>query len=210
MILYNTNHKTDLCYLFEKYGADKCPSIRHSYSPIYHQLLCGYQNLSLNILEIGIGNAALMKPIVGDAYVLGASLKAWRDYFFNSQIYGIDIEGSSLFVEERIKTYLVNQVSQKEIDDFIATIILETNNPLFKFNIIIDDGSHVISDMACSLKFFYNYLDHQGLYIIEDINKYYLDELLDHDYLKNNFNISYFHQGPLEDDCFIVAKKKLI
>ena len=37
-----------------------------------------------------------------------------------------------------------------------------------KFNIIIDDGSHLLSDQLFSLNYFYKYLTKGGYYIIED------------------------------------------
>ena len=37
-----------------------------------------------------------------------------------------------------------------------------------KFDIIIDDGSHLLSDQLFSLNYFYKYLTNDGYYIIED------------------------------------------
>jgi hypothetical protein len=203
------NSKTELCVLFEKYGADKCPSIRHDYSLIYHRLLSDYRNKSLNILEIGIGNFHLMKTIVGETYLPGASLRAWRDYFSNSTIYGIDIDPSTLFNnEERIKTYCVNQACNKSLNGFIESVILENQNDNFKFDIVIDDGSHKISDFIYSLQYLYKYFKSDGLYIIEDIYKNDLSQILKNNYLNAQFDVVYSHMGWLEDDCFIALKKK--
>jgi hypothetical protein len=75
--------KTELCELFEKYGADKCSLYRHSYSVPYHNLLLPYRETFKNILEIGIGTSALMQRYMrgGKQYQPGASLRAWQDYF---------------------------------------------------------------------------------------------------------------------------------
>merc|ERR1711991_960238 len=49
-----------------------------------------------------------------------------------------------------------------------------------KFQVIIDDGSHLLNDMIFSLKFFFKYLDKKGIYIIEDFNApVYFKELND-------------------------------
>ena len=39
-----------------------------------------------------------------------------------------------------------------------------------KFKIIIDDASHILTDMIKSLKFFFNYLENGGIFVIEDFN----------------------------------------
>ena len=44
----------------------------------------------------------------------GASLRVWRDYFYNAEIYGADIDKTN-FSEKRIKTFFVDQLDKKEI-----------------------------------------------------------------------------------------------
>ena len=36
------------------------------------------------------------------------------------------------------------------------------------FDLIIDDGSHLLSDIIYSLNFFFKYLNYKGIYVIED------------------------------------------
>tara|TARA_B110000438_G_C15370135_1_gene460187 strand:- start:167 stop:556 length:390 start_codon:yes stop_codon:yes gene_type:complete len=53
------------------------------------------------------------------------------------------------------------------------------------FDIIIDDGSHILSDQLSALNFFYKYVGKEGFYIIEDY------KLLDHyNHLKDIIDIS--------------------
>ena len=43
--------------------------------------------------------------------------------------------------------------------------------PLIKnYDLIIDDASHILSDMIKSLKFFFQQLDSNGIFVIEDFN----------------------------------------
>ena len=70
-----------------------------------------------------------------------------------------------------------------------------------KFKIIIDDGSHLLKDIIHNLKFFFQFLDYGGYYIIEDYNhpKYYkflnnsnnqeilVDKIIDNLRKKKNF-----------------------
>src|SRR5260221_5176203 len=105
--------QTPLCKLAYKYGTDKCPQLKHCYTPYYHQLFKGRQKTVKKVLELGIGYYKTIKEqeAVYDRklkryYQKGASLKMWRDFFPNAQIFGADIQPDTLFEEERIKTYL--------------------------------------------------------------------------------------------------------
>ena len=73
-----------------------------------------------------------------------------------------------------------------------------------EFDIIIDDGSHNLSDILITLKFFFKYLKNKGLYIIEDfkhpnyysynnnINHILIDELFENLEKKNTFHSNIF------------------
>ena len=45
----------------------------------------------------------------------GASLKAYRDFFKNSEIYGADIDSQILFKDDRISTYYVDQTKERSL-----------------------------------------------------------------------------------------------
>lgn len=75
----------------------------------------------------------------------GASLRVWRDYFFNANIYGADIDKDILFKEEKIKTFYVDQLDTKSIKQMWANIGVEN------FDIIIEDGLH---EPEANLNFF--------------------------------------------------------
>lgn len=198
------NKKTDLCLLFEKYRADKCPSIHHTYSPQYYELLNPIRYSAKNILEIGIGNIPLMTQIVGSDYIPGASIKAWRDFFTNANIYSIDILEEVLFSDDRIKTYQVDQSSATSIQSFIKTIRDEQNEDIM-FDFIIDDGSHRIDHMIISAYEFPNYLKTDGIYIIEDIQEKYLPSLMDVKFPQ--LEMTHTYNGISPWDNFLVYKK---
>ena len=61
-----------------------------------------------------------------------------------------------------------------------------------EFDLIIDDGSHNLSDILISFKFFFKYLKNKGLYVIEDFKhpNYYdnyrdIDHILVDEFLRN-------------------------
>lgn len=159
--------KTELCLLFEKYGSDKCDSIFHTYSRFYYSLFLPQRDSVKNFLEIGVGTKDIMVPIVGSDYKEGASLKAWRDFFPNAMVYGLDIDESVLFEENRIKCYPVDQSQESSLIQTTNRIFQE--NAINSFDVIIDDGSHISQHMLCSINVMFQYLVKNGIYIIEDI-----------------------------------------
>lgn len=169
--LFDFNHDfniTSLTNLSIFYGLDKHIRVAHNYMPMYEQL---FKNLKLSIshlLEIGCGgmynlNATLGKgDIKRNYYRSGNSLRMWRDYFINANIYGIDINKDLMFTEDRIKTILADQNKEEDLKSVIDII----NAPL---DIIIDDGSHNGNHQVFSFMYLHKYLAPGGIYIIEDI-----------------------------------------
>lgn len=158
---------TYLCELGAKYFVDKCPSIYHDYTPTYDSILGPLRHDIKTILEIGIGHNGLMKPICGENYKHGASLRMWRDYFPNARITSCDILEEVLFNdEERIETYLADQSNIESLESLVSKI--KPNNGFFDF--IIDDGSHIELHQTISFTTLWKYVrPNGGIYIIEDI-----------------------------------------
>ena len=101
----------------------------------------------------------------------GASLRVWKEYFSNAEIYGADIDKNVLFFENRIKTYHVDQLDEKKIREMWSQINKK------EFDLIIDDGLHSY-DAAKTL--FLNSIDKLkkgGIYIIEDVSNSYFEKL---------------------------------
>jgi demethylmacrocin O-methyltransferase len=198
------NNQTELCSLFTKYKSDKCPQIFHSYSPVYYELLKSHKLSIKSLIEIGIGNKPCMINTVGDQYVPGASLRAWRDFFPNSIIYGLDINTEIFFQEERIECLYTDQSSEKallETINKIKTLNFSHNN----FDIIIDDGSHIKNHMILSFNVLSNFLNKKGIYIIEDIKRSEIQDFID--LANENMKIEHIHYGQSEWDDFIMYKK---
>lgn len=194
----------DLAELFNKYGGDKD---RNGYSHLYSILFDKMKNEQLNVLEIGIGtmqpNAiSSMKHYMPDTYKPGASHRAWRDYFVNSSIYGMDIQPDTQFAEDRLKTFLVDSTNA----DAVKNVMQELN---IKFDIIIDDGWHWDTAQKNTLTNFFPYLKENGIYVIEDI---YPNSNLNSStpqVIKNIIgNYEHFFVGLKNNQC--VIKKRLI
>lgn len=122
------------------------------YFEIYERYLEKYKDTPVNVLEIGVQG--------------GGSLQMWKKYFGpTSKILGIDIDSTSKYEEEQIT---VEIGSQSDIE-FLKKIVLEYG----PFDVIIDDGSHIQSDVLESFFFLYPTLERGGTYIIEDTHTAY-------------------------------------
>lgn len=144
--------------LLENNGSDKT---KHGYHILYSKIL---NNLPPNptILEIGIGTTNKSIPSnMGRDGVPGASLKAFSDYFPNSQIYGADVDTEILKDFKNVKTFYINQ---NDISTYQNEIIDKKN-----FDLIIDDGLHMQSANLNTVNFALERLKPGGMLIIEDI-----------------------------------------
>jgi hypothetical protein len=152
----------DLVKLFSKYGTDK---LINGYAPIYHALFFERRERVRSLLEIGIGTMIpnVHSSMVGyarDNYAPGGSLRAWRDFFPNAEILGMDVQPDTQITENRIRTLLCNSTDSRAVDRAIEDR---------QFQIIIDDGSHVDECQLSTLRNMYPHVEPDGLYIIEDI-----------------------------------------
>ena len=160
---------TELCEIMERHGSDKsCKPTwvdyeGHNYTRFYSQLFDDIRTDNINFFELGLGTNNTDIPCnMGRLGTPGASLKGWKEYFPNANIYGADIDKVILFNDGRIKTFYCDQTNSIEVLEMWKTI----NK---KFDIIIDDGLH---DFNANLNFLKNSLDKLndgGYYIIEDV-----------------------------------------
>ena len=168
--------------LFFLYGSDKANyfskenRIGHGYSKHYINYLEKYKNKDIRILEIGS--------------FAGASAAAFSKYFKNSTIFCFDINISNFYYKSKyIKVFGLDINNKKKVVNVIKKIFKD--NQINNFDIIIDDGSHYLSDILGSLNFFFKYLKKNGYYIIEDYkhpNYYQYNRDIDHIYADEFLN----------------------
>lgn len=133
--------------LFAKYGSDK-QSEKHSYAATYESLLGGRRDSVRFVLEVGI--------------LGGASLRAWRDYFPQARVFGVDVDACKLIFEDRITTFVADSTKP---DDLSAG--LGPPHPLF--DLIVDDGDHHEEKQRDTRTALWPYLKTGGVYVIEDV-----------------------------------------
>jgi len=126
-----------------------------SYLEIYWHLFEPICKKESDILEIGVQN--------------GGSLEIWGKLFSNAKkIIGIDnnLKCSDLrFEDPRIKVFVEDASDPKA-----AKLVRETTSNL---GVVIDDGSHVSSDIIRSFLMFFPELKPGGIYLVEDLHSSY-------------------------------------
>lgn len=128
-------------------GTDKSSKF-HDYLNKYEKYLPFPRDKKLNILEIGV--------------LRGESLKTWEEYFYNSNVIGIDInQDCKIYESGKIKIEIGDQT-----DENFLNWVCSKHGP---FDLIIDDGSHMNEHMLLSFKYLFKNLKNQGVYVIEDV-----------------------------------------
>lgn len=112
-------------------------------------------------MEIGVGGYE--HPLQG-----AGSLRMWKRYFRNGEIFALDIFDKSQLQEPRIQIFLGSQSDEV----FLESIVNQTG----ELDIIIDDGSHVNSNVITSFKCLFPKLKSGGIYVVEDTQTSYWPE----------------------------------
>ena len=146
---------TELCRIMREEGSDKGSDWHfgepgHNYTLLYDFLFRHRRFEITSLFELGIG--------------AGGSLRGWKRYFARAQIYGADIDPRKLFSEERISTFYVDQLQEREVDRLWRSLSDE------HFDIVIDDGLHSFEANAKFFKTAFKKLKTNGYYFIEDIS----------------------------------------
>jgi hypothetical protein len=188
--------------LMNYYGSDKGGFDKdHNFSDYYSTIFFDKKESVKNILEIGLGTNNIKVPSnMGLQGKPLASLRAWKDYFANANVYGADIDKEILKNEDRIKTFYVDQTNAISISE------LYKNIGNINFDIIIDDGLHEYNANICLFENSFKYLSKQGIYIIEDV--FFKDKKKFFEYFQSrNYNFSIidiFHKNNISNNCLVI------
>ena len=158
--------ETPLCKLAFKYGTDKCPELGHTYTPRYYELFKDIRTEARKVVEMGVGRyiGNNGRPIKEKTprYEPGASLRMWRDFFPNAQVYGADILKEVLFEEDRIKTFYCNERKANQVKSMIEEIGSD-------IDIFVDDGLHGVQAQIHLAKTVMGLADPGIIYVAEDV-----------------------------------------
>lgn len=136
------------------YLSDKWSSNLREYDRIFSSL----RDQPISMMEIGIQN--------------GGSLEIWSQFFRNGEKFvGCDINPNcnKLKYEDSRINVVVGDASSLAISEQIKSITS-------KFDIIIDDGSHLSGEIVKSFARYFSYLPYGGIYVVEDLHCSYWSE----------------------------------
>ena len=144
--------KTTLDYLFKKYETDKS-NASHGFTKYYTNHLNRLKNKRINFLEIGSAR--------------GGSAAAFVHYFDKSNVFCLDVNLTLVkYKSDKINFFGLDSSNSKMLSKFLENV--DEKFSVKKFDVIIDDGSHILSDQLFSINYFFKYLKKGGYYIIED------------------------------------------
>jgi SAM-dependent methyltransferase len=130
------------------YKSDK-GSIYHNYLEIYEKYFSKYRNSLENFLEIGLWE--------------GESIRMWRDYFNVGNLVGADILDLSHIELKDTIILLSDQSVRADLESIREKSYSE-------FDIIIDDGGHMMHQQQITLGTMFKYLKPGGVFVIEDLH----------------------------------------
>ena len=126
------------------------------YFPVYENHFTRFVNQDVVFVEIGCGE--------------GGSLQMWKRFLGpHARIIGIDVRPEcTAFEEDQIQIRIGDQSDK----NFLQKIINEFGAP----DIVLDDGSHIMSHIQSSFATLYPMLGRTGAYVVEDLHTAYWDE----------------------------------
>ncbi|WP_130470543.1 class I SAM-dependent methyltransferase [Candidatus Magnetaquicoccus inordinatus] len=126
------------------------------YLPIYERYFRDFVHKPLLFMEIGCWK--------------GGSLQMWKRYFGpQALIIGIDINPAcKAFEEDQIQV----RIGPQQDTQFLQSVLDEFGIP----DIILDDGSHVMSHVNATFDFLYPRMAKNGIYMVEDLHTAYWQE----------------------------------
>ncbi len=126
------------------------------YFPIYERHFKDFVYKPVTFIEIGCGP--------------GGSLQMWKQYFGpHARIVGIDINPEcKKFAEDQIEIH----IGAQQDPAFLQHVIDQVGIP----DIVVDDGSHVMSHLVATFDFLYPKMLKNGVYLVEDLHTAYWEE----------------------------------
>ncbi len=179
--------------LMEIYQRNKAPGgfgdkgTLHHYIESYGKIFHEYREKPITFLEIGVCR--------------GDSLRMWREFFPVAKVIGIDINEPTLDITG-CEFHICDQFDKEALESTFKDV---------EFDIVIDDGSHLLEHMIFTHKVLFDKVKKGGLYIIEDVGGVTRETDKDIQILKGELGdcevIDTRHISKRYDDILMVWKK---
>ena len=146
-----------LCELGKKFSTNKSPinmnGHRSGFTGIYNLLFSNMRDKKIHFAEIGIEK--------------NSSIKMWRDFFPLAVIHAFEFDDKK--IENAKKDNLENTFYHKIDVGNDASIVNSFKGTNSKFDIIIDDSTHIFDDQIRIVNICNKFLNNNGILILEDI-----------------------------------------
>jgi hypothetical protein len=162
----NPDTRESIAAIMARTGTDKLS--RHAYDRYYELHFKEFRDKKdLSILEIGAQS--------------GKSIQLWSEYFSNpSAIHGVSYGEDTQNVDQKKVVCDWNPAACKNVAIFNGDqsdpVFLKTITDKYKYDIIVDDGSHFPPHQIISLQHLFSSINPGGLYVLEDIETSYWNE----------------------------------
>ena len=174
--------ETKLCKLGNKYQTNKSSinieGHRSGYTPFFTLLFSSLRDKKINIAEIGIEK--------------NSSIKLWREYFKRASIYGFEFDKKKIeiAVSQNLKKTNFYEINVHDKNSIYSAF----SKAKVKFDIIIDDSTHLFDDQIRVIENSFKFLKTNGIMIIEDIYRLRSD-YQEHMYFNKLARVKkYFHE----------------
>ena len=139
------------------YSKNNAPTdlVGHGYAKFYEFHFHYFKNKEIKLLEIGTWK--------------GASVASFYYYFNKAIIFCLDRNYKFQFKSNRINFFYCDTKNSNDIKKFEDLLIRKESETL---DVIIDDASHIYSNILNNFKNFFKKVKQEGFYVIEDFNHY--------------------------------------
>ena len=122
----------------------------------------------------------------------------WRNYFKKAIIHGFEFDDNKI---KKARNHKLKKTYIHKIDVHNEKDILDSfKKTKTKFDIIIDDSTHIFEDQLRVVKNCYKFLKRNGILIIEDIYKY-RNKYSEENYFKNLKKFKKYFYNIVFIDC---------
>jgi len=174
--------ETKLCKLGNKYQTNKSSinidGHRSGYTSFFTLLFSSLRDKKINIAEIGIEK--------------NGSIKLWREYFKKASIYGFEYDKKKIKIakSENLKKTNFYEINVHDKNSIFSAF----SKTKVKFDIIIDDSTHLFDDQIRVIENSFKFLKTNGIMIIEDIYRL-RNDYQEHKYYNKLARVKkYFHE----------------
>lgn len=202
--------------LCDRWGSDKGSCLEHAerpypwpphtYASVYDSLFGHCREHIRLVFECGLGtNNPQIRHNMGLRGRPGASMKVWRDFFPNAEVFGADIDRATLFSDDRIRTFWVDQTDPSAIAGMWAEIGVSG------FDLIVDDGLHTFAAGKTLFEGSFGRLKPGGCYVIEDVSVHDLGKyqrLFSELGFPAEFHQLFRNNNPPSDNNLVIVRRR--